>query len=140
MDGAIESALADAEKGIAIYKFRQALAIPASFCSNAGVYLAMIGLAMMAASESVGLGASILNIGIYMYMVTFLFYVAMVPVEVDASRRGLKAIKENGFISEEYISGARSVLTAAGSTYVISMVSSGVTLLRLLSMRGSRRR
>lgn len=126
------------KKGIAIYRFRQTLAIPASFCSQAGVYLAMIGL-MLAASGYL-LGETVLNVGIIMYMVTFLFYVAMVPVEIDASRRGLKAIKENGFISDEYIGGARSVLTAAGSTYVISMVSAGVTLLRLIGMRGNSRR
>ena len=126
------------KKGIAIYRFRQALAVPAGFCSQAGVYIAMVGFMLMGAGYL--LGESVLNFGIIMYMVTFLFYVAMVPVEIDASRRGLKAIKENGFISEEYIGGARSVLTAAGSTYVISMVSAGVTLLRLLAMRGNGRR
>lgn len=120
--------------GSPIYRLRQKLVVPANIGSRAGVYIALIGLLIASAAQMSDLGMKIANIGVWMYFITFLFYLVMVPVEIGASARGLQSIKTNGFIKDEYVSGARKVLTAAASTYVISMASAGVSFLRILSM------
>lgn len=130
-------------KQTAIYQLRQALTMPASFCSRFGMILAIGGFLLGSAAQSgSNLWFQVAKIGVVMYFVVFLFYLAMVPVEVDASRRGLEAIKKNGFISADKIKGARKVLTAAGSTYVISMTSAFITFLRIFMLvnRGRSRR
>jgi len=129
-------------KGMFIYRIRQLLAPAAGICSRAGVYIVFIGLMIsyyLSRSGSSEIGYWIMNIGIWVYMVTFLFYLVMLPVERDASRRGIKAMKEMGWVSDEQLSGAKKVLRAAGDTYAVALASSAVTLLRLLSMRGRRR-
>ena len=74
------------------------------------------------------------------YSVVFLFYLVTLPIERDASRRGLKAMREFGWVSDDQLKGAKKVLWAAGDTYAVALASSAVTLLRLLLMRGRRRK
>ena len=57
-----------------------------------------------------------------------------VRIEVDASRRALREVERLGLLTDEELKGGRKVLTAAGMTYFISLVTSIVQLLRLLSM------
>ena len=129
-----------------LYRVRQFLAPVAGIASQGGVYLAMIGLLIMGSSyyaETAGafnLGYNIVTIGIVAYFIAFLFYLVMVPVEYNASNRALKIIKEMGLVGEDQVRDCKKVLRAAGRTYVIAMASAGVTLLRLLAMRGNRRR
>ena len=82
----------------------------------------------------------IFTVGLVAYFIAFLFYLIMVPVEYNASNRALKIIKEMGLVGEDQLGACKKVLRAAGRTYVIAMASAGVTFLRLLSLRGSRRR
>lgn len=127
------------------YRIRQFLAPVAGIASKAGVYIAILGILIMAggsyaeASGSYALGYNIITVGIVAYFVAFLFYLIMVPVEYNASNRALKIIKEMGLVGEDQVGACKKVLRAAGRTYVIAMASAGVTLLRLFSMRGSRR-
>ena len=61
------------------------------------------------------------------------------PVEFDASRRALRAIENAHILTEEELSGARKVLTAAALTYVAALAASILQLLRLLILAGGRR-
>jgi Zn-dependent membrane protease YugP len=59
-----------------------------------------------------------------------LFSILTLPVEIDASRRGLRLLREAGlFQNEEDERGARTMLTAAGLTYLAAAITSILTLL-----------
>ncbi len=77
----------------------------------------------------------LLWLGILFFAVTVVFMVLTLPVEIDASRRGLTLLRESGVMStQEEISGARRVLTAAALTYVAAAVTSVLTLLYYISL------
>ena len=62
------------------------------------------------------------------------------PVEFNASSRAVSMLVGSGFITYDEESSAKKVLRAAAMTYVVAVLSSLVTLLRLLFIaRGSRR-
>ena len=120
-----------------IYRFRQLLALAAGICSMAGVYIVMGGLLLSYAAQNMGdLGFFICNLGIALYLVTFLFYLVMLPVERDASRRAYKDMKEFGWVGDDQIKQTYKILRAAGDTYAVALASSALTLFRLLLMRG----
>lgn len=124
-----------------IYRIRQSLAPMVGFSSSASWYIVLAGIVVAAAVENGGnLGFMICNIGIIVYMVSFLFYLVMLPVERDASRRARKDMIESGWIAEEDQRFAYKVLRSAGDTYAIALASSALTLLRLILMRNSIRR
>ena len=132
-----------AHSSMALYKVRQAIAPVASITSKISVWVAIIGVFIMYASKSLEMnkmGYTISTIGIVLYSVVFIFYLVTLPIERDASRRGLKAMKEFGWVSDDQYKAARSVLWAAGDTYAVALASAALTLLRLLLMRGRRRR
>ena len=132
-----------AHSSMALYKVRQAIAPVASITSKISVWIAIIGVFIMYASKSLEMnkmGYTISTIGIVLYSVVFIFYLVTLPIERDASRRGLKAMKEFGWVSDDQYKAARSVLWAAGDTYAVALASAALTLLRLLLMRGRRRR
>lgn len=126
-----------------LYELRQKLAPIAGICSQAGVWLAIIGLIIAQTSSGSGsLAYSMCNLGILVYMGAFLFYLVMLPVERNASSRAYKDMKEAGWVGKDQLSFANKVLRAAGDTYAIALASAALTLLRLLVIRGntSRRR
>ena len=132
-----------AYSGMFLYKIRQAVAPVAGLTSKFSVWIAIIGVVIMYASRSLALnnmGYWICTLGIVLYSVVFVFYLVTLPIERDASRRGLKAMKELGWVSSDQYGAAKKVLWAAGDTYAVALASSALTLLRLLLMRGNRRR
>ena len=69
------------------------------------------------------------------------FQLVTLPVEFNASRRGLKMLTEGGYISygsEEQA--AKKVLRAAAMTYVVAALSTFLTFLRLVMMASRNRR
>ena len=132
-----------AHSSMALYKVRQIIAPVASITSKLSVWIAIIGVVIMYAAKSAemsSMGYYISTIGIVLYSVVFIFYLVTLPIERDASRRGLKAMKEFGWVSDDQYKAAKSVLWAAGDTYAVALASAALTLLRLLLMRGRRRR
>ncbi len=71
-------------------------------------------------------------------MVILLFQLVTLPVEFDASRRGLKELKEQGYLSSQELSGGRVMLTSAALTYVASLVTVLIQILRLVLIYGRR--
>lgn len=77
--------------------------------------------------------------GIILYSLVVLFQLATLPVEINASRRAVKALDEAGILYPDELEGARKVLTAAAMTYLAASFAAILTLLRLLVLAGSRR-
>ncbi len=113
-------------------KFR-ALIIPATrFGSVMAIPLFFIGLIF--AYEPLMLA------GILLYATIALFQLATLPVEFNASGRAMKILRASGNLTEDELGAAKEVLTAAALTYVAALVSSLLTLLRLLILANGRRR
>ena len=123
-------------------KLRSALVPGANIGSRFGPLLAIVGVILMgyldysnnAEAGRSGIGYTIFFIGIVAFSLAVLFYLVTLPVELDASRRALKILKNDGLLAGEELAGARSVLSAAAMTYVAAAASAIMTLLRLISM------
>ncbi len=81
-------------------------------------------------------------VGVICFAGAAVFSLITLPVELDASRRGLAMLKRNNLLTnDEERRGARTVLTAAALTYVAALVQSVSTLFYYGSMlTGSSRR
>ncbi|MBQ9557609.1 MAG: zinc metallopeptidase [Clostridia bacterium] len=73
----------------------------------------------------------ILFAGLFVQLITL-------PVEFDASRRAMAAIREHNTLSDTEAVGARRVLTAAAMTYVAAFFVTLMNILRLLMIFGRR--
>jgi Zn-dependent membrane protease YugP len=74
-------------------------------------------------------------IGIFFFALMVLFSILTLPVEIDASRRGVRMLNEADLMqAEEDKSGARRVLMAAASTYLAAAVASILQLLYYISV------
>lgn len=80
----------------------------------------------------------LISIGLVLYTAVVFFQLVTLPVEFNASSRALQALESDAILTDDELKGARNVLSAAAMTYVAAMVSSLLTLLRLLLI--SRRR
>ena len=78
------------------------------------------------------------QIGILLFAVVVFFQLVTLPVEFNASRRALAILSGNNILWEEEMRGARKVLTAAALTYVASLFSSILQMLRLILIVGRR--
>ncbi len=128
-------------ENMALYELRQLLAPVAGIASRVGPYIVLAGILVSYASQNGGdIGYMIGTIGIVVYFVAFLFYLVMLPVERNASKRAFKDMKEFGWVSDDQLSLAHKALRAAGDTYAVALASSAITLIRLLALRGRGRR
>lgn len=77
----------------------------------------------------------LLWVGIAFFTVAVAFMLLTLPVEIDASRRGLILLRESGVMqTSEEIGGSRQILTAAAMTYIAAAVTSVLTLLYYISL------
>ncbi|MBI1796052.1 MAG: zinc metallopeptidase [Candidatus Eisenbacteria bacterium] len=86
-----------------------------------------------------GMGAWLVEIGIWFFTGAVLFQLVTLPVEFDASRRALAQLTASGTVMPEEVDGARKVLNAAALTYVAAAAMAALQLLRMLLIRDSRR-
>lgn len=78
---------------------------------------------------------NLLWIGIFFFALMVLFSVLTLPVEIDASKRGMRLLEEAGLLkTPEDKKGAKSVLTAAGLTYLAAAITSVLQLLYYISL------
>ena len=75
--------------------------------------------------------SSVAWIGVILMSGILLFQLVTLPVEFDASSRALQILKTNYLTGNEY-SGAKSMLSAAAFTYVAAMLSTILSLLRIV--------
>lgn len=110
-----------AEKS-ALISLRQFLLPAVQFSPNVAYGLILFGIIAQA--------SGLLWLGIIIFGLTVVFMLLTLPVEIDASRRGLILLRQAGLMQTETDSGgSRQVLTAAALTYVAAAVSSLLTLL-----------
>lgn len=121
----------DAEKSF-LLRFRNAIATPLNIISGFSIPLLFFGILF-----SVGWLAVL---GLVLYGAIAVFQIVTVPMEVNASKRGLVLLKEGGYLNEGEMAGAKKVLSAAALTYIAAMASVLVNLLRFaLIIFGGRR-
>ena len=108
---------------VSITQFSSALAIPLFFI---GLVLASDGLMLT---------------GILLYAAIAFFQLVTLPVEFNASSRAMAVLSESRMLNKEELNASKKVLSAAAMTYVAALLTSLLTLLRLLLLanRGSRR-
>jgi Zn-dependent membrane protease YugP len=74
--------------------------------------------------------------GVLLFSGVVLFQLVTLPVEFNASRRALAALRTTGLVSEYEIDGSRKVLTAAAMTYVAAAAAAILQLLYFLLRAG----
>jgi Zn-dependent membrane protease YugP len=85
------------------------------------------GIALMAMS-SVGLGQTVLLIGLILFGMGTLFSFITLPVEFDASNRALAWLKNKNMLTPDEYIGAEDSLKWDARTYVVAALGSLATL------------
>ena len=120
------------ESGYSPIRLRNAILPVASLGSQAAPWIVILGLVMGSYNLAM--------IGVILFGAMLLFQVITLPVEFNASARGLRMLEEGNYISYEESDGARAVLKAAAMTYVLAAVASLISFLRLFSIAQRSRR
>jgi len=103
------------------------------FASTAWVGIFFLGMILGG-----GLFAKFIWIAVGLFAVTTLFQLVTLPVEFDASRRAKEQLFRLGLVHTEEGVAVAKVLNAAALTYVAALVTSMLTLIRLLMLARSR--
>ena len=111
-------------EGYGPIKVRSAIIPITQFGSNLSTPLVILGIIF---SSNV-----LITAGILLFCTVVLFQAITLPVEFNASGRALKVLREEHFLDDDEMKGAKSVLTAAALTYVAAMFSALASLARLL--------
>ena len=120
--------------GYFLLNFRGSLVPAANFGAQLSWPLIIIGYLFG------GAGGTLVKVGILMFCAVVLFHLVTLPVELEASRRALRLLDENGILVEDEVKKTRKVLGAAALTYVAALAASILQLLRLLILFGGQRR
>jgi len=119
-------------QGYAPLALRSAIVPLAMFGSQLALPLFFLGLVFQA--------ASLVNLGIILFATAVLFTLVTLPVEFNASRRAVAALRSAGLVTEGELGAVKEVLTAAALTYVASAAMAVAQLLGLLMIAGGSRR
>lgn len=95
---------------------------------------AIFGGLILMGMVSVGIGQTVLLIGIIMYAMGTLFSFVTLPVEYDASKRALVWLEDTNMLNVQEHKAAEDSLKWAARTYVVAAVGSLATLLYFLSI------
>lgn len=87
-----------------------------------------------------GSGQFLINLGLILFSLTFLFQVVTLPVEFNASNRAISILESEQILSGEELDGARKVLRAAALTYIAAAIGAFLNVLRLVLLFGGNRR
>jgi Zn-dependent membrane protease YugP len=117
-------------RGFAPLALRTAIVPIASFGSQLAFPLFLVGLIFRL--------QPLLTAGILLFSVAVLFTLITLPVEFDASRRAVAALRETAIVTTEELGSVKEVLFAAALTYVAAAAMAALQLFMLLSI--SRRR
>lgn len=101
---------------------------------NLVTYIGYIGLIISLFAGITGY----LTISIGLLIIALIFQLITLPVEFDASKRALTQIKNLNLIESDEINSVEGMLKAAAYTYVASLISLVLDLLRLVIMTRNR--
>ena len=119
------------KEGYSMMKVRSAI-IPAVNLSSKFGYLAIV----IGAAAQI---TSFIYLGIVMLCAILLFQLVTLPVEFDASSRGMKNLSEYHILNDSEKEGARKVLFAAALTYVAGLITTVIEIFRIvLTFMGDR--
>lgn len=82
----------------------------------------------------------LVTLGIMFFALSTVFQLITLPVEFNASRRAMEALRSSGRMYDEELDASKKVLTAAAMTYVAALAVSLMQLLRLILIFGRRSR
>lgn len=118
-------------KNSPIFKFRTIMAGITQFTSTVGYILFIIGVLLAA--------FNLAEIGLVFFASSTVFALITIPVEIDASKRGMKLIEKYDLLDSFDREGAKQVLTAAAFTYLAGFLSSALNLLYYVNILNRRR-
>ena len=114
------------KEGYLFYRLRSALVPVVNLVSYLGYFVIII-------SAFAGITAYLL-LGMIMLLATLIFQLVTLPVEIDASKRGMEEIERLNLAKKEEMTNVSNMLKAAAMTYVASLASTILNLLRLIFM------
>ncbi len=117
-------------------KLRSAIIPVTNLGSKLAMPLILIGL-LLTVFENVSY--TFIYLGIACFGLSLVFQLITLPVEFNASRRAMNAIRDTELLTSEEQKGARKTLTAAAMTYVAATAVALAQLLRLMMIFGRRR-
>lgn len=112
------------DTGYFLMKIRSMLVPIVNFCTRIAYLVIVVGLIANA--------LGIFYIGIGLIATSLLFQLVTLPVEINASKRAMKQIKELN-INHDNTNDLRVMLISAAMTYVAAVLTSILEILRLLS-------
>ena len=118
-------------QGYVPMKLRSAIVPAVKLGSWVGPMLFLVGLLLNS--------TSLAFVGIIFFSAAAIFSLVTLPVEFDASRRGLIMLEQNAILSPAELPGAKSVLRAAALTYVAAALQAVGTMLYYVSLVARRR-
>jgi hypothetical protein len=125
-------ALQDAQ-AFALLRLRSGLVPVLRFTSWLGPILFMVGL--LFGSQTLA------TVGVAFFGGAVVFSLLTLPVELDASRRALQLLRDNGLVKDPAaVRGVRRVLSAAALTYVAALAQAISTMLYYIFLLSGRRR
>lgn len=114
--------------GYAFLKIRSALVPIVNFSSYAGYFAILFGCLFGA--------LNLIWVGIFAEVIILLFQIITLPVEVNASKRALQELESANFLNSNELKYGKTMLTAAALTYVASIATTIIQILRLFLMFG----
>jgi len=131
------------QQGYAPLQIRNAIIPATRIGSRLSMPLIILGIIVSGATNytrGTDFGWYVIMAGIALFSLSVIFQLLTLPVEFNASRRALQILGGGMYLSQDELSGARKVLTAAALTYVAALAQSLASLLRLLLIFGGGRR
>lgn len=115
------------ETGYSLLRARNAIVPAVNISSSLSWPLLILGLIMGA--------VQLQTVGVALFAAVIVFHLVTLPVELDASRRGIAMLQDYGIISSENdMKGAKAVLGAAALTYLAALATSVANLLRMIAL------
>lgn len=118
------------KEGYFFLRFRNMLIPVVNFSSKFGYFAIVFGCLFAS--------FSLVWLGIILEMVILFFQIITLPVEIDASRRALKELDYAHFFTSQELDDGKVMLTAAALTYVASILTTLLELIRLIMIFGRR--
>lgn len=120
------------EENYSLLKLRSVIVPAVNIGSRLAIPLVVIGVLLDLFIEKTTFGSIFVFLGIIAYSLATVFSLITLPVEINASRRAVHMLSDTGTLDREELRGAKKVLRAAAMTYVASMLTSLLYLLRFI--------
>ena len=127
-------------EGSFMMRLRSVLVPVTNIGTRLAVPIAILGLFIELATVRGGFGTYLIVLGVILYSLSTVFAFVTLPVEINASQRAVKMLKNEGVLEREEMRAAKKVLFAAAMTYVAALLMSLLYLLRFLIIISSSRK